>query len=66
MCNDENCPCHQPHRLKSTPEECSEEQIQACHGDVKDHPCTPPPDCPQGKGETGQCSPEQIKKCHGD
>jgi len=36
MCND--C-CQQPHKLKGKPEECTPEQIKACHGDAKDHPC---------------------------
>ena len=36
MCTD--C-CQKPDQLKGTPEECSPEQIKACHGDAKDHPC---------------------------
>jgi DNA-binding transcriptional ArsR family regulator len=36
MCKD--C-CEHPEKLKGTPEECSEEQINECHGDTKDHPC---------------------------
>jgi ArsR family transcriptional regulator len=36
MC--ENC-CRQPDRLKTKPEECTPEQIKACHGDEKEHPC---------------------------
>jgi len=36
MCKD--C-CEHPHKLKGKPEECSEEQIKECHGDVKKHPC---------------------------
>jgi len=36
MCND--C-CQKPDQLKGKPEECSPEQIKACHGDAKDHPC---------------------------
>jgi len=31
--------CEHPEKLKGTPEECSEEQINKCHGDTKDHPC---------------------------
>jgi len=34
-----NC-CHKPENLKSTPQECSPEQIKDCHGDDKEHPCT--------------------------
>jgi DNA-binding transcriptional ArsR family regulator len=36
MC--QNC-CQQPNKLKDKPENCSPEQIKACHGDEKDHPC---------------------------
>jgi len=36
MC--QNC-CEHPEKLKGKPEECSEEQIKGCHGDVKEHPC---------------------------
>ena len=36
MCND--C-CQKPDQLKGKPEKCSPEQITACHGDAKDHPC---------------------------
>jgi len=36
MCND--C-CQKPELLKGKPGECSPEQIKACHGDSKDHPC---------------------------
>lgn len=38
MCKD--C-CQQPVRLKGKPEECSPAQIRECHGDEKDHPCSP-------------------------
>lgn len=31
--------CEHPEKLKGTPEECSEEQINECHGDTKNHPC---------------------------
>jgi len=31
--------CHKPENLKKKPEECTSEQIQECHGDVKGHPC---------------------------
>jgi ArsR family transcriptional regulator len=36
MC--QNC-CEQPTQLKDKPENCTPEQIRACHGDEKDHPC---------------------------
>jgi DNA-binding transcriptional ArsR family regulator len=35
MCD---CKCQQPEKLKGKPEECTLEQIKACHGD-KEHPC---------------------------
>ena len=43
MCND--C-CQRPEQLKGKPEECSPEQIKACHGDAGEHPCEKgkPPD----------------------
>jgi hypothetical protein len=31
--------CQFPEKLKGRPEECTQEQIKACHGDTKDHPC---------------------------
>jgi len=31
--------CQKPENLKTTPQECSPEQIKKCHGDVKEHPC---------------------------
>jgi ArsR family transcriptional regulator, arsenate/arsenite/antimonite-responsive transcriptional repressor len=33
--------CRQPDRLKGKPEKCTLEQIKACHGDDKEHPCVP-------------------------
>lgn len=36
MCK--NC-CEQPDKLKSTPEKCTPEQIEECHGHKKEHPC---------------------------
>ena len=36
MC--QNC-CQQPDKLQDKPQNCSPEQIKACHGDEKDHPC---------------------------
>ena len=38
MCQD--C-CRQPIQLKDKPEDCTPEQIRACHGDEKEHPCVP-------------------------
>jgi hypothetical protein len=32
--------CQNPKELKSKAKKCSEKQIQKCHGDVKNHPCT--------------------------
>ena len=31
--------CRKPENLKSTPGECSPEQIEACHGDDTVHEC---------------------------
>ncbi len=31
--------CDKPENLKTTPEECTPEQIRECHGVVEDHPC---------------------------
>jgi hypothetical protein len=33
--------CEKPDNLKGDPRECSPEQIDKCHGDVKGHPCVP-------------------------
>ena len=33
--------CERPGRPKGKPEECSAEQIKACHGETKKHPCEP-------------------------
>ncbi len=32
--------CLKPENLKDRPEDCAPEQIQECHGDDKEHPCT--------------------------
>lgn len=45
MCR--NC-CQKPDKLKDRPETCSPEQIEKCHGDSQEHPCTP-----------GNCASEQ-------
>ena len=42
MCRDEKKTCQKPENLKGEPEECSPEQIKACHGDAADHPCVKP------------------------
>jgi hypothetical protein len=40
MCKSESTKgCEHPERLKGKPGECSPEQIEECHGDVKEHPC---------------------------
>ena len=31
--------CDHPEKLKSTPGECSPEQIGECHGEIAQHPC---------------------------
>jgi hypothetical protein len=36
MCKD--C-CEHPEKLKGRPEDCTLEQIEECHGDIKEHPC---------------------------
>jgi hypothetical protein len=33
--------CTRPEKLKGKPEDCSQEQIKECHGEVKKHPCVP-------------------------
>ena len=68
-CKEEKC--ENPEELKSTPGECSPEQIQKCHGDAAEHPCAPSGGCccqqpDKLKGKPGECSPEQIKECHGE
>lgn len=35
MCCQESSGCQHPDRLEGKPEECSEEQIRECHGDVE-------------------------------
>ena len=35
-CN-KGCECAE--RLQGNPEECTQEQIRECHGDVEIHPC---------------------------
>jgi hypothetical protein len=38
MCDTQN-KCEKPENLKTTPEECTPEQIKECHSDVEEHPC---------------------------
>lgn len=38
MCDDKKG-CQKPEELKGKPQECPPEQIEKCHGDVKEHPC---------------------------
>jgi len=38
-CNSKRGLCQKPEKLKTTPEECSPEQIRKCHGDAREHPC---------------------------
>ena len=33
--------CEKPERLKGRPEICTPEQILECHGEVREHPCSP-------------------------
>lgn len=43
MCGEENpqgCCCQKPEHLKERPEACTPEQIQECHGETQEHPCT--------------------------
>jgi hypothetical protein len=47
MCNSEKC-CEKPENLKTTPGECTPEQIKECHGDVQEHRCGEPT---EGEGQ---------------
>ena len=40
MCEKKKECCQKPEKLKGDPKDCSPEQIEECHGDAKDHPCT--------------------------
>jgi hypothetical protein len=31
--------CEHPEKLKQKAEECTDEQVKECHGQVKEHPC---------------------------
>ena len=35
--------CQKPKELIGKPEDCSPEQIEKCHGEVKEHPCVKHP-----------------------
>jgi hypothetical protein len=68
MC-DEKKECQKPEELVGKPGECSPEQVEKCHGDVKEHPCVETEGCEHPeklKGKPGECSPEQVRECHGD
>lgn len=43
MCQKKKC-CEKPENLRGKPGECSPEQIKACHGTEKEHPCVTKPD----------------------
>ena len=34
--------CQKPEELVGKPEDCTPDQIEKCHGDVKAHPCVEP------------------------
>jgi len=40
--------CQKPENLKDKPEKCSREQIEKCHGNVKEHPCISDDCCQDG------------------
>lgn len=68
-CNQRQKDCQKPEYLTDKPEDCSSEQIRACHGDVDAHPCVETAGCEHPErlqGTPGDCSPEQIRQCHGD
>ena len=39
MCEKKKHCCQKKEHLKTTPEECTPEQIKECHGDSAAHPC---------------------------
>lgn len=39
-CNENKQGCQKPQNLKDTPEKCTPEQIEKCHGTAQHHPCT--------------------------
>lgn len=38
-CNDKNRKCEHPEKLKGEPGDCSQEQIEECHGKDARHDC---------------------------
>jgi len=40
MCCCKKKGCRKPENLKGKPQDCPPDQVRACHGDVKKHPCT--------------------------
>ena len=42
MC--ETCGCQKTEEKVEKPEECKPEQVEECHGDVKEHPCVEKPE----------------------
>ena len=42
MCSQEKEGCQKPESLKGRPNECTPEEIERCHGGVKEHPCANP------------------------
>jgi hypothetical protein len=56
----DSCCCQQS-GSHGRPEDCSPEQIEQCHGDSGEHPCTDPNhpcqqgECPEGKQGSGSC-----------
>lgn len=49
MSEKDHC-CQKPEHLKDTPGTCTSEQIEICHGDMPDHPCT----CKQHESEKAE------------
>ncbi len=44
MCCQDNrrkCGCEKPQHLKEKPQDCTPEQVRACHGEGREHPCVP-------------------------
>ena len=39
MCACDKSGCCHPEKLQGSPQECTPEQIQECHGDAQGHPC---------------------------
>ena len=43
MCCNEKKQCRKPENLTGTPQDCSPEQIEECHGPAAEHPCCDKP-----------------------